>query len=357
MVTILAIDGGGIRGLLPARMLQEIQFRLRAAGDRNPLALHFDLIAGTSTGALIALRTALLDRDGAEPYSAADIVDLYVRRGKEIFPPRLRTTHKAIQAFRYKYAGAGLEGLLADLFGDASLNSAATNLLITSFDTEAMEPHCMRGGPSRATWANHLDYYMRDAARASAAAPTFFPPARVSPIGFPHIRLSLIDGAVFANNPSGLAYVESTKIFPSEDDILILSLGTGKERRGFCYDEIHSWGYVEWINPVRGFPLGAIVSAAQSETVNHQLSRIRGVRYLRIDTPLRDCDSPIDDSSGRNLDCLNRLADEMLEENDGRIDEVLKTLISKRVPLESVEPLAIFEPGGRSQVLTGVSPI
>lgn len=330
MVRILAVDGGGIRGVLPARVLQEIQERMERLGDRVPLARHFDLIAGTSTGALIALGTALTDSDGAERYSASDIVDLYLRRGKEIFPPALRTTvHTAVQAFHNKYAAAGLERLLLELFGDASLKAAATNLLITSFDTEAMEPHCMKRRPPHGEWTNDFDYYMRDAARASAAAPTYFPPAHISPIGNPDVRFSLIDGGVFANNPSGLAYVEARKIFPSEKDFLIISLGTGREHRGYRYDEIHSWGYVEWINPVKGFPLGAIVSAGQNEMVGHQLSRIEGVRYLRLDTPLRACQAPIDDSSRKNLDCLSRMADTMISEHDELIDEVCRALASK----------------------------
>lgn len=338
MVAILAIDGGGIRGLLPARILQEIQRRMGSSGDREPLARHFDLIAGTSTGSLIALGTALLDREGTERYTASDIVDLYLRRGKEIFPPALRSTvHTAVQAFHNKYAAAGLERLLRELFGDASLKSAATNLLVTSFDTEAMEPHCMKRRPPRGKWASDFDYYMRDAARASAAAPTYFPPAHISPIGNPHLKFSLIDGGVFANNPSGLAYVESTKIFPAENDFLILSLGTGKEHHGYRYDDIHSWGYVEWINPAKGFPLGAIASAGQGEMTNHQLSRLESVRYVRIDTSLRGCEAPIDDSSRRNLDCLNRIADTMIEEHDEQIDGVCRALVSRRLPVNADE--------------------
>lgn len=331
MVRILAIDGGGIRGLLPARLLEEIGHRLESTGDTEPLAKHFDLIAGTSTGALIALGTSLTDRNGVERYSASDIVDLYLRRGREIFPTALRTTvHTAVQAFHNKYAATGLERLLQEVFGDATLKSAATNLLITSFDTEAMEPHCMKRHPPRGEWRNDFDYYMRDAARASAAAPTYFPPAHISPIGNPQIRYSLIDGGVFANNPSGLAYVEARKDFPSETEFLILSLGTGKEHRGYRYEEIHSWGYVEWINPVKGFPLGAIVSAGQGRMVAHQLNRIAGVRYVRIDTSLRDCETAIDDSSKRNLDCLNRKADAMIEENEQQIDDVCRLLTSTR---------------------------
>lgn len=337
MVTLLTIDGGGIRGLLPARVLQDIEQRLRGAGDTATLARHFDLIAGTSTGALIALGTALAGRNGTERYTASDIVELYLRRGKEIFPHALgATVHTAVQAFHNKYAAAGLEGLLHEVFGNAPLSSATTNLLITSFDTEAMRPHCMKHRPTHGGQEAAFDYYMRDAARASTAAPTYFPPARISPIGSPEIKFSLIDGGVFANNPSGLAYVETTKIFPEERDFLILSLGTGNEHHGYGYHEIHSWGYVEWVNPVKGFPLGAIVSAGQSEAVIHQLSRMAGVRYIRIDAALRGCNTSIDDSSRKNLDCLNRIADKMIAANETQIEEVCRLLASSRSDSKTV---------------------
>ena len=161
MKTILSIDGGGIRGILPARILQEMRRRL----DKN---------------------------------------------------------------------------------GDATIQDAAANLIITSFDTEAMEPHCIKKRDMhKDAYADH-NYYMRDAARASSAAPTFFPPARISPIGLEDKKYSLIDGAVFANNPAGLAYVEAQKIFPEEKEFVILSLGTGDFKQGYSYEEVHAWGYMEF---------------------------------------------------------------------------------------------------------------
>ena len=175
MVTILSIDGGGIRGLLPARVLQEIRRRLDLIGEKRPFSELFDLIAGTSSGALVALAVALRKEDGTERYSASEIVELYARRGTEIFPPSFRSViHAAVQAFRHKYAPGLFERFLRDIFGDASLKSAATNLLITSFDTEAMQPHCMKRRPARGEWLTDPDYYMRDVARASSAAPTYF---------------------------------------------------------------------------------------------------------------------------------------------------------------------------------------
>jgi patatin-like phospholipase/acyl hydrolase len=336
MVTILSVDGGGIRGLLPARILAEIRRRLDDGGVDLPFSSLFDLIAGTSTGALIALALSLRNDDGTERFGAKEIVELYRRRGTNIFPPSFRSTfHKAVQAFRHKYPAGPFEHLLQEVFGDTTLRSAATNLLITSFDTEAMEPHCMKRRPPEGEWAGDPDYYMRDVARASAAAPTFFAPAHISPVGEERVRFSLIDGAVFANNPSGLAFVESTKIFPAESEFLILSLGTGDLGQGYAYEEVHSWGYLEWVNPLKGFPIGAIMSAGQSEAVSHQLRRMSGVRYYRLNVSLNGCAAAMDDASGRNLACLEAVAERMIGEHEEDIEAVCRGLAVKAAPLSA----------------------
>ncbi len=101
--------------------------------------------------------------------------------------------------------------------------------------------------PDRCEPSDRPSYRMRDAARASSAAPTYFPPARISPIGHPNRHFTLVDGAVFANNPAGLAFVEATKIFPDESEFVVLSLGTGDPQQGYSYDEIRRWGYMEWV--------------------------------------------------------------------------------------------------------------
>jgi len=327
MVTILSVDGGGMRGVIPARVLRELRRRLDAAGERRTFAELFDLIAGTSTGALLALGVSLRDRSGGERYSADDLVDLYERRGKEIFPVSVRSViHTAIQAFRNKYSANGFERVLADTFGDATLKSGATNLLVTAFDTERMKPHWLKHRPPRPEWNEDRDYYMRDAARASSAAPTYFPPAVITPIGEPDRRFSLIDGAVFANNPAGLAYVEATKIFPHEKEFLVLSLGTGELQIGYPHREIRNWGYMEWVNPAKGFPLGAIMSAGQSEVVNYQLRRMKGVQYVRISGHLDGCSAAIDNAGTKTLDCLRALSDGIIASHDRHLDEVCRAL-------------------------------
>ncbi len=339
MVTVLSIDGGGIRGVVPARILREIRRRLDAGGEKRSFAELFDLVAGTSTGALLALGIALRDESGEQVYSANDLVDLYERRGKEIFPVSVRSViHTAIQVFRNKYSADGFERVLAETFGDATLKGGATNLLVTAFDTERMKPHWLKHRPPRAEWSEDRDYYMRDVARASSAAPTYFPPAIISPIGVLRERFSLIDGAVFANNPAGLAYVEAAKIFPRERDFLIVSLGTGELRIGYPYREIRNWGYMEWVNPAKGFPIGAIMSAGQSEVVNYQLGRIADVRYIRLSGLLDEDNAAIDDAGLRNLASLRALSERIVLSHEAEIEEVCAALRSRK-------------PVGRSQAL------
>jgi len=339
MVTVLSIDGGGIRGVVPARVLRELRRRLDAAGESRSFAELFDLIAGTSTGALLALGIALRDKKGEQVYSTDDLLDLYERRGREIFPFSVRSViHTAVQVFRNKYSADGFERVLAETFGDATLKAGATNLLITSFDTERMKPHWLKHRPPRPEWNEDRDYFMRDAARASAAAPTYFPPAVISPVGEPDRRFSLIDGAVFANNPAGLAYVEAAKIFPREREFLIVSLGTGEARIGFPYREIRNWGYMEWVNPAKGFPIGAIMSAGQSEVVNYQLRRIADVRYIRLNGLLDGDTGAIDDAGQKNLASLRALSERIIVWHQAEIDEISAALRSRK-------------PVGRSQAL------
>ncbi len=327
MKTILSIDGGGIRGILPARILQEMRRRLDVSGDNRPFHEMFDLIAGTSTGALIALALTSVDNEGKERFPVSDIVDLYKVRGKEIFPPSaMQPIRTAIQAFRFKYSPEIYERFLYDYFGDTTIQDAATNLIITSFDTEAMEPHCIKKRDDQEGACVDYNYYMRDAARASSAAPTFFPPAYISPIGLEDKKYSLIDGAVFANNPAGLAYVEAQKMFPGENEYLIVSLGTGDFKQGYSYDEVHSWGYMEWVNPMKNFPIGSIMAAGQSEAVNHQLRRISNVKYFRFNIEISGSGFSIDDAGEKNIKSLLGYAEKMIKKHECEISDICRLL-------------------------------
>ena len=339
VVKILSIDGGGIRGLIPALVLREIERRLGEAGRARPFASIFDLIAGTSSGALIALGLALpaTPARGSDPriggparepaLSMNDIVDFFARRGHEIFPPSLgRKLRTTVQAFRHKYDGLGFEKVLAETFGEATLKDALTNLLITSFDSESLEPCCLKNRPYRPEWADDDNFYMRDAARASSAAPTFFSPGLISPVPDNGTKFCLIDGSIFANNPALLAYIEATKIFPEAEEFMVLSLGTGDDPYGFPYEEIAKWGFIEWINPMKRLPLWSMMSAGQNASVNHMLGRIAGVRYFRISGTLECCNAGMDDASPAAVSDLRGAAEDIIRSHEADIESLVHML-------------------------------
>lgn len=207
---ILSIDGGGIKGVFPASFLASIEEQL---GGR--VADHFDLIVGTSTGGIIALGLGL-------GYSAQEILDFYKQRGPDIFGgnPWLTGLRRIIAP---KYRNTALRDALQDKFGDRLLGESTKRLVIPSLNLDTGEVYIHKT-------AHHThfgrDYKERvvDVALSTSAAPTYFPAHRM-PSGSP-----LIDGGMWANNPTGLAVVEAIGVLGWEPaSIQVLSLGCTTE--------------------------------------------------------------------------------------------------------------------------------
>src|SRR5271154_1929690 len=224
MVRILSIDGGGIRGILPAMLLAEIE---RRTGE--PVARLFDLVAGTSTGGIIALGLTIPKSPGGPLYSAQHFVELYENQGRRIFSRSLWRALFSLDSLSWrKYASAGIEGVLLEDFGDSRLGDAVTDVLITSYEIERRFPFFFKSRNARTR--PDYDFPARDVARATSAAPTYFEPMQL-PSGTNSEHYTLIDGGVFANNPAACALVEARTTFGGSD-YLVVSLGTGALLRG-----------------------------------------------------------------------------------------------------------------------------
>ena len=188
--TVLAIDGGGIRGLIPALILACIEQRMEnLLGNRNEkcqlrIADVFDLIAGTSTGGIIALALTKPDHMGRPAYTAADLVDLYMGEGENIF--NRSAMHRIYSGYGFlnkKYPADGIEDILERYFRDTTLDQAFTRVLIPTYDMRGTWVHwqnkfdCQRGGHPRFFKSYSIDDtplespLMRDVARATSAAP------------------------------------------------------------------------------------------------------------------------------------------------------------------------------------------
>ena len=333
-VRVLSIDGGGVRGLIPSLVLTEIQRRLRARGKGRPFHELFDLMAGTSAGGVIALGLSLPARqkDGAFSRTSAaldisQITSLFTERGGEIFPRgRLGNLRSLVQAFGEKYNADSLELVLEGVFGEATVKDALTNLLVTSYDIEKRNPHMFKKRPQR-NGKIDLDFFMKDAARATSAAPTYFEPAYIDSVPAGNSSFCLIDGGIFANNPALAAYIEARKIFPHARRYLIVSLGTGWALRGFTYEKIRDWGYLEWVSPRNGVPLFSLASEGQSVAAVHQLSRIPDVEFYRVNGPLLvGANESIDDASADNIARLTATAMELIASHDALLDKLCRRL-------------------------------
>ncbi len=288
---ILAIDGGGIRGLIPARVLAEIERRCgRPAGEL------FDLVAGTSTGAIIAC--ALTKPD---PLPAADVARIYLEEGPQIFDRSL--LKRITSAGGYLDERYDADGLLTSLrrhFGTARLPAARPAILLTAYDLERRSALFLRRDD---------DLSLVDAAHASCAAPSYFEPVRVG-------SATLVDGGVFATNPAMCAYAEA-----AGDLELLVSLGTGEHTRPLPYEQVKGWGRLEWARPVLD-----VVFDGTADAVDLQLEALMGAGYVRLQTPLDEASDDLDDVTPQNLAALEREAERLIAARDDELDRLCARL-------------------------------
>lgn len=329
IIRVLSIDGGGLRGVIPLRVLIELE-RLTGRGA----ASLFDVVAGTSTGGVVALALCRPGADGRPAMSAARVLEIYLEWAPRIFvKPKLRTMvtlarqRSGREAMRQRvgalvtprrygnarYAASGIEGLYKDCMGDARLGDALTDVIVPAYDWKAGRAVVFR---SRDAKRNGCNPTMVEVSRATSAAPTYFPPMRVDVGGGK--EMVCIDGGVAANNPTTVAYYEALveeRELGADADFLILSLGTGRPPEEIpTYEELWSRGWLSL-----GMGMLNVVFDGTSEIADELMRVIISAkephsRYFRFQTELRGCSLDLDDSSPENLAALCRLGDQLVEE-------------------------------------------
>ena len=359
-VKILAVDGGGIRGLIPAMILEELEKRIARRKKEKPLCRVFDMMSGTSTGSIIALGLSAPalktgkngkagHRDGGpssvrpgsdsapaanrpvysrEPLlSPRDLVDIYIERGIEIFPRRIFNQLMTVkQAFTEKYNSGRFYAILEEKLGNRTLQDALTNVLVTTYDIAGNTPLIMKKRPPAMGRRDpDPNFFVRDAIMGSSAAPTFFEPVQISTVDGRSTH-TLVDGSVFAKNPAMCALVEAQKIYPRARRFTVLSLGTGETETPYTYQQMRSWGFLEWVLPSKGVPLASIMNNGQAKCVNYQLQYLPRVDYYRLDIPITGCARSMDDASRENIECLQEKARTLIREHDELLDTLADRL-------------------------------
>jgi patatin-like phospholipase/acyl hydrolase len=314
LIRVLSIDGGGIRGIIPAIVLAELE---RATG--RPVAETFDLVAGTSTGGILALALTMRGDDGAPAWSAEQMIGLYEEQGPNIFDRSL--WHRITSAeglLDEKYPPEGMEKAFATYLGEARLSEALTEVLVTAYEIEQRTTFFFKSAKARADARD--DFPIREAAQATSAAPTYFEPVRIERDGG-RPNLALIDGGVYANNPAMCAYAEALKD-EADDEITLLSLGTGELTRSLPYEDAKDWGLAEWAKPIID-----VVFDGVSDATDHHLEQILGrERYFRFQTRLDRARDDMDDATERNLHLLKQEAEELLRDERDRFAAAVEAL-------------------------------
>lgn len=323
MHKVLSIDGGGIRGIIPAMVLAEIERRTGRATSQL-----FDLVSGTSTGGILALGLTKPGQGGEPEYSAKRLIELYETEGDKIFSiPVWHRIHSAGGVAEEKYPAKGIEGVAREYFDDVRLAEALTEVLVTAYEIEGRAPWFFKRRHARDPERREGDnFLMREVARATSAAPTYFEPFLVE--GGPHDGCALIDGGVHSNNPAMCAYVEARKIHPEEDDFLVVSLGTGELTRSLSYEEVKDWGLALWAQPILN-----VVFDGVADTVDYQLRELlategEGRRYYHFQTFLDIGKDDMDDASATNIAALKVKAREIISENDAALDALCDQLVA-----------------------------
>ena len=340
---ILSIDGGGIRGIVPAKILAEIEKR---TGKR--IANLFDLVAGTSTGGILAAGVTIPKPNTKEPkYTAEDLIQIYRKRGGVIFyEPFLEKIMKLDDISRPKFSSAGRSKVLKEYFGDTPLQDAITEVFVTSYDIQLRTPVFFTSQTNKEERTNRYyrkissGFTMHQAAMATSAAPTYFKPHKIEASAMHDTQgrgfYALVDGGVFANNPTSLALMEA--IIDSKkpgktplrlEDILVVSLGTGSLTRRYEYDKAEHWGLVGWVQPLLNITLDG-----SSESVAVQLEQLlpkaqdKPSQYYRFQA-LLDAGKGLDDMDNAepvNIKNLENLAEEIIRKEDKKLNELCKLL-------------------------------
>lgn len=298
MKRILSLDGGGIRGIGTAHILDWIE---QKAG--KSISQLFDLIAGTSTGGILAA-ILTVSKDGKTPmFSAADVVKLYLQFGELIFS---RHWYEPLAELRVKYSADGIEATLKHYLGESRLASAITNIMITAGNEASNEPYFFKSWEAKLDPTKDCPVWI--AARATSAAPTYFPPEGTS-FG------PMVDGGMFAANPAMCAWTEYRYLWPGES-CYMLSLGTGRKDSSLNAEEVRegeNWGLLQLVPRV----INQFQEMAE-RTIEHQCKLVMGKDYDRVQGEIKGKtpDHAMDNATQVNQGALLEFFDKVIADNE-----------------------------------------
>ncbi|KAG6766949.1 hypothetical protein POTOM_028128 [Populus tomentosa] len=371
VATVLSIDGGGIRGIIPGSLLAFLESKLQELdGSQARIADYFDIIAGTSTGGLVATMLAAPNKENRPMYAAKDINDFYLEHTPKIFPQKciLTVDHLFFFCFCFffffavdvhfdplnsnllgplsvffggpKYDGKYLRSLTNKLLGDLTIAQTLTNVILPTFDIKLLQPVIFSTTEGKTNVLKNAR--LADICVATSAAPTYLPAhffTTKDPNGTSTRNFDLVDGAIAANNPALLAISEIRNqirmhtgefagVEPTEKKcMLVLSLGTGaKYEEKYNASTAANWSMINWVYDSGKTPIIDMFSSASSDMVDYHISTLfqsldSKECYLRIqDDKLSGDAASVDIATPQNLQRLKEIGAELLKKTESRVN-------------------------------------
>lgn len=326
---ILSIDGGGIKGLYSARILQQFEENLQKENNDPDLRIvdYFDLICGTSTGGLIALAISL-----RKPM--VDICDFYEKHGSKIFPSPNSFYRKYIRQtfFRGKYSDKYFKSVLTDFFGDHIIGDSHSLLCIPAYDYTNSTYALFKFDHKEGELSRHNKLKYIDVALSTSAAPTYFPLAQIKEEN----NSQYVDGGVWANNPSLVGFTEAIRDFVGAsntyDSMQLLSVASLNINTGKPPMLRRQRSFIDWAGDL--FDLSLI---GQSEFCDFFLSTIIKktnfpLEYVRIPSaeiaPQQVSYISLDNASIKSINLMKQQSDDMYHRF--KTDETIKEIFSSK---------------------------
>lgn len=348
-IRILSIDGGGIRGIIPARIIVYIEEEIRriTGNEKAKIGEYFDMIAGTSTGGILACLYLAPDIPGKNKarYSAQEALNLYVRHGEKIFARDFWTRIKHYKIWNEQYPADNLQHLLDEYFGETQLSQLIRPCLITSYDFYNRRAAFFNSVDARCKHGKVKDFYVKNIARATSAAPTYFEPAKVKSMAGG--VFNLIDGGVFVNNPALCAYSEARNTEFSKDEFMRkqfkedkpdnpsakqmyhVSIGTGSESRKIEFDEVEDAGLIGWLPKIID-----IMMSGNSETVHYHLKKMYETLeapdnhdYVRLEPSRGGAEPGMDCAYKENIAALHEAGSNFIFDHPKELTKIAEKLV------------------------------
>ncbi|KAF7150949.1 hypothetical protein RHSIM_Rhsim02G0245900 [Rhododendron simsii] len=341
LISILSIDGGGIRGIIPSVVLDFLEAQLQKLdGEDARIADYFDVVAGASTGGLLTAMLTTPNEKNRPLFAAKDIKGFYLDHCPKIFPQKRYLFANGIKFLRALlgpiYDGKYLRQIIKEKLGNVQLHQTLTMIVVPTFDIKQLQPtifssYQVKKNPS-------IDALLSDISIGTSAAPTYLPAHYFETIDSTgrSREFNLIDGGVVANNPTLVAIDEVMKeIYSGNSDFfpdgrfLILSLGTGSTKMEGKYDakKVAEWGLSGWLLNAGSCPLVDSFTRASGNMVDTYISTVLQAihsenNYLRIqDDTLSGQVSSVDIATTENLRNLVKVGEELLKKPVSRVNQ------------------------------------